>query len=481
MRTRVAAALAFTTSAAVLVLEILAGRLLAPYVGVSLETFTAIVGTVLAGIASGSALGGWSADRVEPRLLIGPFVFLGGVLALVSLVIVSVLGPSVAGGGPGALVLLTATAFFLPAAVLSAVTPMAAKARLGSLEETGTVVGGLSAAATTGALVGTFATGFVLVAALPTRPIVIGLGAALTAGGVVLWWRWGAGRPGATLGAAAVLAASGALALPGPCQQETAYFCVTVRVDPSHASGRVLLLDTLRHSYVDLDDPTHLEFRYTRVMADVLDATAPPGAPVDVLHIGGGGFTFPRYVAATRPESTNVVLELDPELVRIAEEELSLERGPGLSVRVGDARTALAGERTDSYQLVVGDAFGGLAVPWHLATTEVVEEVARVLRPGGRYVLNVIDGGPYRFVRAEAATLAAVFDHVAVVVPPPGQRGPGPVNHVLVGSDAPLGLGGRVGPGDGEVLAGAAVDGFVDGARPLVDDFAPVDQLITRR
>ena len=70
--------LVFCTSAAVLVLEILAGRLMAPYVGVSLETFTAIIGTILAGIAAGSAIGGRLADRYDPELMIGPALALGG-------------------------------------------------------------------------------------------------------------------------------------------------------------------------------------------------------------------------------------------------------------------------------------------------------------------------------------------------------------------------------------------------------------------
>ena len=114
-----AAALVFTTSAAVLVLEILAGRLVAPYVGVSLETYTGIIGTVLAGIAIGSAGGGRLADRIDPRRLVGPTIVVGGVLALLAVPVVSALGPAVAGGGPPAIVLLALTAFVPPTAVSS--------------------------------------------------------------------------------------------------------------------------------------------------------------------------------------------------------------------------------------------------------------------------------------------------------------------------------------------------------------------------
>ncbi len=481
MSTRGAGALVFATSAAVLVLEILAGRMVAPYVGVSIETFTGVIGTVLAGIALGAAAGGRLADRRSPRLLVGPAVVAGGVLALMSVPVVSLLGPAVAGGGPLAIVVLAAGAFFAPAAVLSAVSPMAAKLRLASLAETGSVVGGLSAAGTAGALFGTFLTGFVLVVAVPTRPLVIALGVALILAGGLLCWRLAGRLPSGGAVATVLVAASAASLSPSPCQVHTTYYCAQVQVDPSRSTGRVLLLDNLRHSYVDLADPTHLEFRYVRLLADVVGAEHPPGRPVDALHLGGGGFTFPRYLDATRPGSTSLVLELDPGLVALAADELGLRTDADLRVEVGDARTALAELATDAFDVVVGDAFGGLSVPWHLATVEVAEELARVLRPEGVYAVNVIDGGPDRLVRAEAATLGDVFEHVAVIAPPSG-TGDTPANHVLVASQEPLALGpDDVGVGDGVVLTGPDVDAFVAGARPLTDDFAPADQLLTRR
>lgn len=284
----------FFTSAAVLVLEILAGRLVAPYVGVSLETYTGIIGTVLAGMALGSAAGGRIADRYDPRALLGPLLIAAGISSLLAVPIIATLGPEVArsGGGPVGIVTLAVTAFVLPTALLSAVSPMVAKLRLVSTAETGTVVGGLSAAGTAGALVGTFATGFVLIAAVPTRPIVTAVGIGLAAVGVLVSLRLRR-RPRPWVAVGLVLVAALAQAVPSPCQRETAYYCVAVVTDEARPSGRVLLLDNLRHSYVDLRDPTYLEFRYTSLFADVVDATLEDG-PLDALHIGGGGFTFPR-------------------------------------------------------------------------------------------------------------------------------------------------------------------------------------------
>ncbi|HWB72846.1 MAG TPA: fused MFS/spermidine synthase [Egibacteraceae bacterium] len=480
-----AGALVFFTSAAVLVLEILAGRLLAPYVGVTLETYTGIIGVVLAGISLGTWLGGRLADRVDPRRTLGPMLLLGGALALCAVPAIRLFGSLSLGAGPVAIVGLAAVGFFAPAAVLSAVSPTVVKLQLGDLRETGTVVGRLSALGTAGAIVGTFATGFVLIAALPTTPIVVALGALLSAAGLALWaWLRPRGQrfPGGVLSLA--LAAGVATVLVGsPCQYESAYFCARVIADDA-AGGRVLYLDTLRHSYVDLFDPTHLEFSYAQIVGDVLETFRPPGEAISALHIGGGGFTLPRYLAATRPGSDSLVLELDPTIVQIARSQLGLRTGPALRVRVGDARLALADQPAGRYDLVVGDAFGGLAVPWHLTTREFVGQIRRTLRPDGIYVVNLIDYPPLGFARAQAATLQAVFDHVALVAPPARVAGAEGGNVVLAASDAPLPLRAiqarNAGRGDDDVVvSGARLDAFVGDAPILTDDYAPVDQLLT--
>ncbi|MDQ3932375.1 MAG: fused MFS/spermidine synthase [Actinomycetota bacterium] len=480
--------LVFFTSAAVLVLEILAGRLLAPYVGVSLETYTGIIGTVLAGISLGSWLGGRVADRVAPRSLLGPLVAAGGVLALLAPVWVAVFGAGLRGTGPVGIVVLAFVGFFAPAVVLSAVNPAVVKLQLDDLGETGTVVGRFAAIGTAGAIVGTFVTGFLLVASLPSDTIVLGLGGSLVLVGVVLWWVL---RPTGTGGVAwivavGVFAALLTVARVSPCQYESAYFCARVVADSGRTSGRLLLLDTVRHSYMDLADPTRLEFAYAQTVSDVLATVAPAGEPLDVLSIGGGGFTLPRYVAATRPESTNLVLELDPMLVEIARQELGLVTGPELRVRVGDARLTLRDVPSRAFDVIIGDAFGGLAVPWHLTTLEFLEEVKARLRPDGVYVMNLIDYPPLGFARAETNTLQQVFSHVAVFAPPAHMRGEAGGNFVLVASDTPIQVAAILehnwARGGGDTgLTGAALEPFVAGAPVLTDDYAPVDQLMTPR
>ncbi len=476
--------LVFTTSAAVLVLEILAGRLLAPYVGVSLETFTGIIGTVLAGISLGAWSGGRLADRREPRSILGPLLVAGGAAGMLAPTVVDALGPSVRGGGPAAVVLLAAFGFLLPAMLLSAVQPVVVKLRLTQLAETGAVVGSFSAVGTAGAIFGTFGTGFVLLAAFPTRPIVLGLGLVLAvAGGSAMWQsrRW---APMTTVGAAILVTAGPLVFSDGPCLVETTYSCVDIERDAARPDGRILWLDDLRHSYVALDDPSHLEFRYIEVFADVIGSQTGNG-PLDVLSIGGGGFTIPRWVSANRPGSRNTVLELDRGLVEVATVQLGLDLRSVERIETGDARMTVLDVPEDRFDVAVGDAFGGLAVPWHLTTRQFVTEVRKRLGPQGIYVLNLIDRPPGRFARAETATLLAVFEHVAVVAPPSYLDGTTGGNFVLVGAKMELDSEAlshaiRRRGGTEIVVTGRDLEDWLGGARELTDDFAPVDQLIGR-
>ncbi|MGZ8734381.1 MAG: fused MFS/spermidine synthase [Acidimicrobiia bacterium] len=476
-----AGCLVFVSSAAVLVLEILAGRLLAPYVGVSLETYTAVIGTMLAGIAAGSWLGGHVADRVDPRRLVGPLVVAGGALALVTVPIVRGLGDASGQGGSAPTVFLALAGFFLPAAVLSAVTPTVVKLQLRDLHETGGVVGRLSGIGTLGALVGTFVTGFVLVANVPTRAVIYGVGATLLVIGIALWVGLSRRDPVIVGTLVAFAVGGGALAtvVHEPCQVESAYFCMRVEHDPTRATGRTLWLDDLRHSYVDLDDPTHLEFDYAKSVADAVDSARPGSAPLDALYVGGGGFTLPRYYAATRPGSRATVLELDPAVPKIARERLELETSDALRVELGDARIKIRSSPADSADLVVGDAFGGLSVPWHLTTREFVSEVRRVLRPDGVYVINLIDYPSFRFARAELATLREQFRWVGAIASPLkfAQKVGG--NVVLVASDRTpdeAALEAAVAMHADTLEAGADLDAFIADAPVLTDDYAPVDQ-----
>lgn len=469
----------FASAAAVLVLEIVAGRILAPYVGVSLQTFTGIIGTILAAIALGAWAGGRLADDRDPHTLLGPVLIAGGILAVVSPALVYVVGPSVSGEQPFTIVVLAAVGFFLPAAVLSMATPIAAKLSLGSIDQTGSVVGSLSALGTAGALFGTFVTGFVLIAAMPSQPITWVVGVVLVLLGAAFSWK--AGSAASVIGIAAVLVAiTGSASVAAPCDYETAYSCAIVAQRTERPSTRALILDTFVNSVVDLEDPTYLSSRYARAADAVIQAQT-DGGPRSGVYIGGGGYTLPRFYHATSG-SLAVVLEIDEELPEIAINDLGLDVGPWLKTITGDARISLRRLAEDQFDVAVGDAFSGRSVPWHLTTVEFLKDIKSRLEDDGVYVINVIDNPPTEFARAQLATMAEVFNHVAVVAPAPYLEFERGGNFVLVGTDAEIRVD-EIVPAltDGElVLVNSeakawAVDGLV-----LSDDYAPTDQLLSR-
>jgi spermidine synthase len=474
----------FLTSACVLVLEILAGRLLAPYVGVTLETTSAIIGTVLGGIALGTWLGGVLADRFDPGSVLPVMILLGGASSFLVLPIVRGVAASTE-RGPASAVLLSAFGFLMPAILLSAVGPLLIRQQLRTLATAGRTVARISALGTVGAIGGSFLTGFWLVRQFSSTAIVNGVGVFLVAMGLstALWGRRSSGR---LLAVPLLLAGGSGIAgarSDSICQRETPYVCLSVIEDPSRSTGRILVLDDLYHSYVDLDDPTYLEFEYVQAIASTVDAIGAPGAPLRALHIGGGGFTVPRYIETTRPGSDNVILERDPDLVDVGRTQLGFRTGPRMRVVVGDGRVTLREQPPGVWDVVVGDAFGGEAAPWHLATREFVRQIEAALTPSGIYAMNIIDSPPQEFLRAELRTIRSVFDHVAIVATPVALTATVGSNFVIVASDAPLAIERIAGAQAGrsvplDILTGDAnLDRFQGEALLLTDDFGPADQL----
>ena len=241
--------------------------------------------------------------------------------------------------------------------------------------------------------------------------------------------------------------------------------------DWDRPGGWELSLAGVPQSYVDVDDPTHLEFGYVRLLGDLLDLLASEGQPLSVLHLGGGGCTLPRYVAATRPGSPQLVVEADEPLVDLVRAQLGTT---GFRFRVGDAREELTRLRPAGSDVVIGDVFAEARVPAHLTTVEHVREVARVLRPDGAYAVNLGDGGGLAFSRGQVATLQAVFAHVLLMADPGVLRGRRFGNVVLAGSDAPLPVDwlrrrAARAVGTARLVEGADLQAFAGGAAVVTD------------
>lgn len=189
-----------------------------------------------------------------------------------------------------------------------------------------------------------------------------------------------------------------------------------LRRDKEQPSAWTVTVDGVLQSYVDLEDPTNLAMPYTDWIGQVIDRHWDAGTTITAVHVGGGGFTLPRYVAAVRPGSDQTAFEVDGQLVEFVRDRLDLDSVPGLRTHVRDGRAGIGGMADDAADLVVVDVFRGGEVATELATVEFVREIARVLRPDGLYTTNLWDGGDLGFAMRAIAAVGEVFPHVLVLV-----------------------------------------------------------------
>lgn len=494
----VASAIVFIASFCTLVIELIAGRILAPWLGVSLYTWTSIIGVILAGIAAGNYAGGKIADRFPRALTLSVLFLLSGALSVAILPATEwVIGTELGKGWPLMLRILadTTVVFFLPTALLGTVSPVVIKLSLADLERTGSTVGRIYAISTVGAIAGTFATGFFLIDLMGTRSIVWSVAAVLVAVGALVGvpWRTKALIPPIALAIGVLAYAQVQFAsFAPPCLKESNYYCIQIydqTVD--EFAVRSLALDHLVHSYVALSDPTFIGYGYERVYQELTDFHVRGRPAFRTLAIGAGGYTFPRYLRAAYPESTVDVVEIDPAVTAVAREHLGVPGDdPRLTTYNTDARLWFIEEQpVGRYDIVYGDAFNDVAIPYHLTTLEFDRMIRRSLKPDGILMANIIDDFDRgEFLRASVNTLRRVFDHVYLFALGPLWTTGGPGTYVVVASPVAIDVDEFMrydGPRTTQEKASAAMPRqdllrYLERGRRIVltDDHAPVDNLI---
>jgi len=441
----------FIASFCTLVIELVAGRMMAPYVGVSLYTWTSIIGVVLAGISIGAYLGGLIADRYPRSSTLGWLLFLSGLGALSISPLTNLIG--------GAqfqtslmirILLITTIIFFVPSCLLGMISPVVVKLTLNNLEKTGNVVGKIYAFSTLGSILGTFATGFFLISWMGTRNILFTMGiilivSALVFGGflgrkkrlalfffflsltvilpLVGFYGYAAIHPGeisVSISPIQSLETLYGYAFKPSLDEETYffkesdYYTIKLKKNTTRSGGaplESLILDHLVHSYTDLNDPLYLEYEYIRIYEEVVSWQASKRESFKALFLGGGGYTLPRFIEAKYPKAEVDVVEIDPEITRVVQDYLGISKDSKIRSFNEDGRWFVMNcKEQGRYDFIFGDAFNDLSIPYHLTTKEFAMHLKKLLKPDGLLLANVIDSFKKgAFMPSYIRTLEEVF------------------------------------------------------------------------
>ncbi len=494
----------FIASFCTLVIELVAGRIMAPYVGVSLYTWTSIIGVVLAGISIGAYLGGWIADRYPRPATLGWLLFLSGIGALAIAPLANLIGAAQLNTALMLRILiLTSAIFFLPSCILGMISPVVVKLTLKNLNHTGNIIGKIYAFSTLGSILGTFATGFFLISWMGTRNILLTMGIILIVSALVFGEFF---RKKKIVALFVVIFASFFGAFHGYAYKpqldkhtyfykESNYYTLKLRKTPSAQGGatlEALIIDNLTHSYTDLKDPYHLEYSYLKIFDEFLLWSNISSRPAKMLFIGGGGYTFPRYIEKKYPMVEMDVVEIDPEITRIVYQYLGISGDTRIRSFNEDARWFVMNQtQREVYDFIFLDAFNDLSIPYHLTTKEFTAQLKPLLKKDGILLANLVDDVQKgQFLPSYIKTLETVFGkgHVNLVVPFSGNKPAGISTCIVTAGSHKMDMDDfarKIKAIKGEKMVSSvpspemlALDTGKRYAVTLTDDYVPVDNLI---
>jgi spermidine synthase len=491
----------FVSSFSMLVIEVVAGRALAPYVGVSLYTWTSIIGVVLAGISIGACLGGAIADRSPRFSTLGWILFLSGLGAISISPLINWIGRTPFHTSLMVRILLiTAIVFFIPSCFLGMASPLAVRLTVRDLGKTGKVVGKIYALSTLGSILGTFATGFFLISWMGTRTLLFTTGGLLLVAApllgdffnerkkialflILLPLLWFLHRSPLN-----TVLAEGAFFL-----TESNYYTIKLRGNFENSKDRLitLYLDNLSHSCSDPDNPLRLEFRYIRSYREIVQWHAGRRESFQTLFIGGGGYTFPRFIEASYPKAEIEVVEIDPEVTRVSQRYLGISPTSKIQTFNEDGRWFVMNRKGEGrYDFIFEDAFNDLSIPYHLTTKEFAIELKRLLKKDGLLLTNVIDRFEKgSFLPSYIRTLEEVFGkgNVHLITLGPFQESGGVVNRIVVTGPGRVDIEdlarslNRIGETEriSHIMPQERLQDYLNAFSPalLTDDYVPVDNL----
>jgi spermidine synthase len=413
----------FLCGAVVMVIELTGSRILAPFLGTSLVVWTSLIGIILASLSIGYGWGGRLADRwPEARVLSGIILMAAFATALVTLIKTGVVGLlQIDNGGLHTAAVSATLLLFAPASMLiGMVSPFAVRLKLKDTRSSGRTAGRLYAISTAGSIFGTFLAGFVLIPLLGSSNIFLLMAAVLVVASLLV------DRNHAWIKAVVCVIFLILLFLAmrhdrrtaeaGFVDVDTPYNRVLVYDGVDRNSGRMMrLMATGPHAFQSAmypDNPSELALPYTRFYR--LSEHFAPGMR-RILVLGGGGFSFPKYVIEKYVNVHVDVVELDPGMTALAREYFGLRDHPRLKIIEEDARTFL-NHNVEKYDVILCDTFNShYTIPFHLTTRETMHRIKSSMTPDGIVLINLlsaIEGDRGRFFRAVIATCVDIFPNV---------------------------------------------------------------------
>lgn len=492
----------FVSNAAFMMLELAGSRLVAHQFGSSLYTWTTLIGVVLAGITLGNYAGGRLADRFASRRLLAIIFLLSSVTCLASYAISAWLNTIFestffiqALPWTAQILLYIAACFFVPCVIIGTISPIVVVLELNRGHLPGQTVGSVYAWGAIGSIVATFLTGFFLIGWIGTLSTIVLVAALLTGASVCYAPRavWSLTWAGATVAAALFVLLKAPADTGAIYEDESNYSYLAVKVDPENPNIRHMLLDKLVHSQVDLENPMNLQYEYEWVYEGVLNLYYPAEEPFRALVIGGGGYTFPRYLELARPNSYVEVAEIDPVVTEIAYDYFGLPRDTAIQIYDMDARNRITdlmrlretNPEAATFDAIFGDSINDYAVPYHLTTVELTQDIYDLLEDDGMYLLNLIDlFDSGKFLAAVLHTCRQVFPHVYVFTT--GRPFSVRDTFIVISSKRPLDLVYVAKTIElsrdfsGGLLKQSMLDDLIDrnGELLLTDNYAPVENLL---
>lgn len=440
------AVMSFMVSLAFMAFEMVAGRMVTRHLGSSIYGWTTVIGVLLGGLSVGNFLGGWLSNYTTKKGLAAFFFMLCSMTIIYALLLESpanalvngvdwfrdhtpYLSEAVIMTGPWWKRVLKVVAInFLPASIaLGTVSPMLAKIAIDRATASGKVgqsIGVVYAWGMVGSILGTFLTGFYLIDIFGTKVMMLLIAGLMAACAAVLGGVLQAAWAGLPLGLCLIAlmpfawfqkqATELGLTEPkgDPNDEESAlawidesqYYYIKVNNEPEEGSlKRTIVLDNLIHGYFLLNHPEHIEYDYEYIYALVSQRVAEAKAKtqglsdfkqadLSTLFLGGGAYTFPRYMQNLYPKTKCDVAEIDPAVLKANQMAMGLPADTTIETTIGDARQfVLKNQGQKKYDLIYGDAFNDFSVPWHLTTKEFNTKLANLLSDNGVYMINIID------------------------------------------------------------------------------------------